>query len=512
MEGQKNLPKEGDKGTDDLKKSKGTEAQNPEDKGQEPPCKKTHWVPTYRDVVTDDKKVALVLAGYPTNKLTTEQGLLIESCVGDLILSGTDGTDVPRFEDTRLTDGALVISAAQESSLKWLTDHVNLIKPWDGAELHLEAYNPIKYKRMVTHIPGLPKDSKKIMEILAKQNPGLNTAIWKVHHETEVGPKGQTLFLSVDENSMVKLEELKRSPYFGMGRVCFTDYVAKQPPARKDGLSLSGCEDAMFCKKIETQLKEFFPELTDEVIVVSDTLAPIALACQSGGAVIISGTGSNSLLVNPDFTTKRCGGYGHLLGDEGSAYWIAHKSIKTCVDHIEELNCAPNNYSIDNVWKAIKNHLKINTEVDLFSIFYGEDMEKSRIASLCKKIADLALKRDELSCWIFKEAGKELAKLVQTLYPSAHKVLHKENGGLHVVCVGSVWKSWDLLKNGFIEQLQNNSSKGFVQEFTLVVLDKTVALGGVYLIAKKLNYEFPFDYEHNYKILFHYVHNPNVSQ
>ncbi|XP_050527287.1 uncharacterized protein LOC126897607 [Daktulosphaira vitifoliae] len=234
MEGQKNLPKEGDKGTDDLKKSKGTEAQKPEDKGQEPPCKKTHWVPTYRDVVTDDKKVALVLAGYPTNKLTTEHGLLIESCVGDLILSGTDGTDVPRFEDTRLTDGALVISAAQESSLKWLTDHVNLIKPWDGAELHLEAYNPIKYKRMVTHIPGLPKESKKILEILAKQNPGLNTAIWKVHHETEVGPKGQTLFLSVDENSMVKLKELKCSPYFGMGRVCFTDYVAKQPPARKD--------------------------------------------------------------------------------------------------------------------------------------------------------------------------------------------------------------------------------------------------------------------------------------
>ncbi|XP_050522055.1 uncharacterized protein LOC126894808 [Daktulosphaira vitifoliae] len=33
---------------------------------------------------------------------------------------------------------------------------------------------------------------------------------------------------------MVKLEELKRSPYFGMGRVCFTDYVAKQPPAWKD--------------------------------------------------------------------------------------------------------------------------------------------------------------------------------------------------------------------------------------------------------------------------------------
>ncbi|XP_050429606.1 N-acetyl-D-glucosamine kinase [Adelges cooleyi] len=273
------------------------------------------------------------------------------------------------------------------------------------------------------------------------------------------------------------------------------------------GLSLSGCEDAVFCKTIETQLKELYPELTNDVTIVSDTLAPIALACESGGAVIISGTGSNSLLMNPDSSIKRCGGYGHLLGDEGSAYWIAHKSIKICLDHIEDFNYAPNGYSIDKVWKAIKEHLKIETVLDLLGEFYGEKMEKSRIASLCKTLADLANTGDKLSQWLFGEAGKELAKLVQSLYPSAHKLLLKENGGLHVVCVGSVWKSWSLLKEGFISQLEyNKSNRLIVQEFTLVVLDKTVALGGVYLIAKKLNYNFPFDYEHNYKKLFHYVH------
>ena len=47
--------------------------------------------------------------------------------------------------------------------------------------------------------------------------------------------------------------------------------------------------------------------------------------------VVIAGTGSIVLARNRAGQLTRVGGWGHVLGDAGSAYWIAVESVKAAI-------------------------------------------------------------------------------------------------------------------------------------------------------------------------------------
>jgi len=129
------------------------------------------------------------------------------------------------------------------------------------------------------------------------------------------------------------------------------------------GMGLSGCEDAETNTQFVEKLLERYPNMAKDGVAVSDTIGSIYTACPDGGIVLISGTGSNSLLLNPDGTEERCGGWGHLLGDEGASYWIALRGIKWVIDTEENFNPCP--YSIERAKATILRHF----EVSYFTLF-----------------------------------------------------------------------------------------------------------------------------------------------
>ena len=52
-----------------------------------------------------------------------------------------------------------------------------------------------------------------------------------------------------------------------------------------------------------------------------------------------------------------------------------------------------------------------------------------------------------------------LGRHIRALANNVSKDLRDAEGGLNIVCVGSVWKSWDLLKDGFLEGIKTNNGQ-----------------------------------------------------
>jgi glucosamine kinase len=64
------------------------------------------------------------------------------------------------------------------------------------------------------------------------------------------------------------------------------------------------------------------------VSVVHDTALMLAAAGLSSGVVLISGTGSVAWGRDSDGVSFRAGGWGYLLGDEGSGWWVAREAVR----------------------------------------------------------------------------------------------------------------------------------------------------------------------------------------
>lgn len=93
----------------------------------------------------------------------------------------------------------------------------------------------------------------------------------------------------------------------------------------------------------------------------------------------------------------------------------------------------------------------------------------------------------------FEEAGCQMARHIIAILPKVDKELFNSPDGLPIVCAGSVFKSWAIMKPGFLQCLKEHSVKcSNITKLNLVCIEGHASIGSLLLAARCYEPDLPF--------------------
>lgn len=170
-------------------------------------------------------------------------------------------------------------------------------------------------------------------------------------------------------------------------------------------------------------------------IVVNDVVGAWATATGTGpGVAVISGTGSNVLGVGPR-GPWRAGGWGHILGDEGSGYWLGVESIKAALADRE--SSGPPTALSD----ALVSFFGTDSVEALAALVYTKPLTKGEIAAFAVQTGKLAEGGDAVARGLYERGARELARQARAVIEATGLARDSFPVGL----IGSVFRIGALL-------------------------------------------------------------------
>ncbi|WP_433744321.1 BadF/BadG/BcrA/BcrD ATPase family protein [Falsibacillus pallidus] len=200
------------------------------------------------------------------------------------------------------------------------------------------------------------------------------------------------------------------------------------------------------------------------IILMNDAeLAHYAILEGKDGVITIAGTGSISF-GKRDGQTSYSGGWGHLLGDEGSSYHIAVSACRKITQAADE------GRPFSEFEKAVMNELQLSEPNDLKGFIYQSG--KDRIAELTKSINEMAISGNKEAIELFNIAGKQLAMQTAALIRKMH---FPSDTAIPIGGFGSL-----LLKNEMVQESFMDCLKREIGSYNWMETESSPALGAFY--------------------------------
>ena len=140
------------------------------------------------------------------------------------------------------------------------------------------------------------------------------------------------------------------------------------------------------------------------VLIVNDALIALeAGAPASPGIVVIAGTGSIAYGRDEQGHAARAGGWGYVLGDEGSGYWLGRQALRAVV------RASDGRGPQTGLTGRILAHYRVSRPRDLVEQIYVGGTRPSAIAALAREVEAAAADGDDLAAHILDVGARELA-------------------------------------------------------------------------------------------------------
>ncbi|NDL61205.1 N-acetylglucosamine kinase [Acerihabitans arboris] len=177
-----------------------------------------------------------------------------------------------------------------------------------------------------------------------------------------------------------------------------------------------------------------------------------SLGCRDG-INIVSGTGSIAYGEH-NGKTSRCGGWGELFSDEGSAYWIGCNALNLFS------KMSDHRLKMDILYDLIKSKYHIDVDLDINDLVFNKwQGDRTKIASVAKLAYEAAVEGDKESYKLFCTAARELAMMVDSV---RKELEYSPNETALVSFTGGVFNCGDIILDPFIHELANLSGNYLV--------------------------------------------------
>jgi N-acetylglucosamine kinase-like BadF-type ATPase len=204
-------------------------------------------------------------------------------------------------------------------------------------------------------------------------------------------------------------------------------------------------------------------------VVVNDVVGAWATATGARpGVAAIAGTGSNVFGVGPGGRSWRAGGWGHVLGDEGSGYWLGVRSIRAA------LRDRDGSGPPTALAEAAPRFFGLDSPEELASHVYAKPLTKSEIAAFAIETGRIAESGDEVARTLYEEGARELGEQIAAVVSRCGL-----EGEFTVGLIGSAFKAGPVFTGPLARHIHGHSPHALVRPV------ETAPVGGSLLLAAR---------------------------